>query len=214
VNNRWVTYLKGINNAPDRMLPRNTEACSSQWFYRKNAAISGTDGTYTLTINSSMPDVAYTWNLLGTLTIKTPLNGLHVSSASISNGAQVVGYYEDTYGYGYLIIANPSNSIGALAKGTYTLNSTLGDTTMNTYVDMTLKTFNVYGFNTSSTQATVSLKMYGTQDVKVKTLFNPTAVSSDNPNLTVNNWSYTEPLITINVSGRNMNGETGTLTIN
>jgi hypothetical protein len=214
VNNRWVTYLKGINNAPDRMLPRNTEACSSQWFYRKNAAISGTDGTYTLTINSSMPDVAYTWNLLGTLTIKTPLNGLHVSSASISNGAQVVGYYEDTYGYGYLIIANPSNSIGALAKGTYTLNSTLGDTTMNTYVDMTLKTFNVYGFNTSSTQATVSLKMYGTQDVKVKTLFIPTAVSSDNPNLTVNNWSYTEPFITINVSGRNMNGETGTLTIN
>ena len=41
-----------------------------------------------------MPDVAYTWNLLGTLTIKTPLKGLHVSSAAINNGAQVVGYYE------------------------------------------------------------------------------------------------------------------------
>ena len=161
-----------------------------------------------------MPDVVYNWNLLGSLTIKTPLNGGHVSSASINNGAQVAGYYEDTFGYGYLIIVNPSNSIGALAKGTYTLNATLGDTTMNTYVDMTLKTFNVYGFNTSSTQANVSLKMYGTQDVKVKTLFTPTAVSSDNPNLTINSWTYTGGFITISVTGRNMNGETGTLTIN
>jgi hypothetical protein len=213
-HNRWVTYLQGINNAPDRMLPRNTESCSSQWFYHRNASISGSDGTYTLTINSSMPDAVYTWNLLGTLTIKTPLNGGHVSSASINNGAQVVGYYEDTYDYGYLIIANPSNSIGALAKGTYTLNATLGDTEMSSYVDMTLKTFNVYGFNASSTQSTVSLKMYGTQDVKVKTMFTPTVVSSDNPNLTVNDWTYTDGFITINVSGRNMNGETGTLTIN
>jgi hypothetical protein len=85
---------------------------------------------------------------------------------------------------------------------------------MNTYVDMGLKTFNVYGFNSSSTQAAISLKMYGTQDVKVKTMFAPTAVSSDNLNLEVNNWSYSEPFITINVSGKNMNGETGTLTIN
>jgi hypothetical protein len=214
VHNRWVTYLQGINNAPDRMLPRNTEACASQWFYRRNASVSGSEGTYSLTINSSMPDVAYTWNLLGALTIKTPLKGGHVSSASINNGAQVVGYYEDTFGYGYLIISNPSDSIGALAIGTYTLNATLGDTMMNTYVDMTLKTFNVYGFNTSSTQATISLKMYGTQDVKVKTLFTPATVSSDNPNLTVNNWNYADGFITINVSGRNMNGETGTLTIN
>ncbi|MFA6290753.1 MAG: hypothetical protein WC637_03170, partial [Victivallales bacterium] len=212
--NRWVTYLQGVNNAPDRMLPRNTESCASQWFYRRNASIFGSDGTYTLTIDSTMPDVAYNWNLLGTLTIKTPLNGKHVASASVDNGAQVAGYYEDTYGYGYLIIANPTNPTGALAKGTYTLNAILGDTTMNTYVDMTLKTFNVYGFNSSATQATVSLKMYGTQEVKVKTLFAPSTVSSDNPNLTVNSWTYSEPFITIRVSGRNMNGETGNLTIN
>lgn len=213
-HNRWVTYLQGINNAPDRMLPRNAEACSSQWFYLRNASVSGADGNYTLTIHESMPDTVYTWNLLGTLTIKTPLKGGHVSSASINNGAQIAGYYEDSYDYGYLIISNPANPMGALAKGSYTLTATLGEETMDTYVDMTLKTFNVYGFNTNPTQATVSLKMYGTQDVKVKTLFAPAAVSSDNPNLTVNNWSYSEPFITINVSGRNMNGETGTLTIN
>lgn len=212
--NRWTTYLRGINNAPDRLLPKNTESCVSQWFYRRNSSIAGSDGTYTLTVNSTMPDVVYTWNLLGTLTIKTPLKGGHISSASINNGAQVVGYYEDTYDYGYLIISSPSNPIGALPKGTYTLNATLGDTTMNTYVDMGLKTFNVYGFNSSSTQATISLKMYGTQDVKVKTMFAPTAVSSDNLNLKVNSWSYSEPFITINVSGKNMNGETGTLAIN
>lgn len=227
--NRWVTYLKGINNNPERMLPKNSEACTSQWFYQRYAGVAPhltITGAYILTVQSNplladyMPEQPYTWNLLGSVTIKTPLpTGKHISSASIDNGAQVVGYYEDTWGYGYLIIANPANPMGRLNRGIYTLTSTLGDKTMSTYVDMTLKTFNVYGFTASTTQptATVTLKMYGTQDVKVKTLFVPNNVSSDNPYLKINYWTYTYDalgsFITINVTGRNMNGETGTLTI-
>ncbi|MEI6421821.1 MAG: hypothetical protein WCP55_06350, partial [Lentisphaerota bacterium] len=235
--NRWVTYLKGINNNPERMLPKNSEACTSQWFYQRYAGVASKldvnlaviPGAYVLTVQSDplladyMPEQPYTWNLLGSVTIKTSLmsGGIrkHISSASIDNGAQIVGYYEDTWDYGYLIIANPANPMGRLNRGIYTLTSTLGDRTMSTYVDMTLKTFNVYGFTTSTTQptATVTLKMYGTQDVKVKTLFVPNNVSSDNPYLKINYWTYTYDalgsFITINVTGRNMNGETGTLTI-
>ena len=55
--------------------------------------------------------------------------------------------------------------------------------------------------------------MYGTQDVKIRLPFVPTRVRSDNPGLEIVSWSYQAPFVVIRVSGRDIQGEVGTLTI-
>ena len=215
----WTTYLKGLNNDDIRYLPKNTEQCSSQWFYRRNAYINKiTDNIFEID-NTNMPDNVYTYDLLGNLVIKTPIGNKHVSSAFINNGAEIVGYYETregSFNYGYLVIGHKSNTMGRLSKEYYTLVCSLGDATMPYYIDMTGITYNVYSFSVLSGSATVSLEMYGTQDIKIKLPFVPDVsnITSDNVNLTINGTPvYDGTFLTITVTGKDIQGEAGTLSI-
>ena len=215
----WSTYLAGLDDDPGRMLGKNTAQVSSQWLYRRYAVLNGSEGTYTID-NTGMVEDAYTYGLLGNLVLKTPLApGEHVQSASMDHGAQVVGYYEDSGGsstsdgYGYLVIGHTDNPMGRLERAVYTLRSALGSTYMPAYVDLAGATFNVFSFECRARSATVTLEMYGTQDVRVRLPFAPTRVRSDNPDLEVVSWSYQAPLAIMRVSGRDMQGEVGTLTI-
>lgn len=209
----WTTYLKGLNNSPDRMLGKNTAQISSQWLYRHYASISGSNGTYTIN-NGGMPADAYNYDLLGNLVLKTPLApGQHIQSASIDGGARIVGYYEDTFGYAYLVIGHSTNAMGRLSKTAYTLSSSLGRGYMRAYVDMTASTFNVFSFQSTSASAALKLEMYGIQTVKVRLPFTPSSVSSSNPNLQIRNWSYNAPFLSMSVAGKNIQGEVGTITI-
>lgn len=209
----WVSYLRGINNNAFRYLPANTAQCSSQWLYKNYATLTST-GTYTATLNTNaIPDAAYSKNLLGTLVLKTKLGGKHISSATIDNGAQISGYYEDEFGYGYLIISNKNNTMGRLNKGVYNIECTIGNTFMTNYVDVTGATYNLYSYDYDATKAEVKLEMYGTQDVRVKLPFTPHEVVSTNPKLKINSWSYTAPILTVNVTGKNIQGEEGSIYI-
>ena len=208
----WQSWLAGINNDPGRLLPKNTELAASQWLYRGSTAVSGGAGTYTID-NTRMVDSAYSADALGNLILKTPLAGKHISSASVTNNAQVVGYYEDGYGYGYLVLGHRTNPRGRLDKATYTLTATLGDTYLPTFVDLNGVTFNVYALDATSHTARISLNMYGTQVVRVSLPFSPTNVVSSNPNLVVQSWSYASPYLTMTVAGKNIQGEAGTLYI-
>jgi hypothetical protein len=208
----WVTYLTGLNDDPERMLGRNTAQVASQWLYRRYATVSGGDGTYILN-NTGMPADAYTYDLLGNLTLKMPLEGKHVLWATVDHDAQVVGYYEDGYGYGYLVIGRGANPMGRLSPEVYTLSSALGETTMPAYVDLAGATFNVYSFECGARSATVTVEMYGTQDVRIRLPFTPTRVRSDNRDLKVNDWSYQAPFLTINVQGKDIQGEVGTVMV-
>jgi len=209
----WVTYLQGLNDAPDRMLGRNTAQVSSQWLYRRYASLSGEEGTYTID-NTQMVEDAYTYDLLGALILKTPLApGEHIQSAHLDGGAQVLGYYEDGYGYGYLVIGHGTNPMGRLDRATYTLESALGNAYMPAYIDLTGATFNVFSFEWEARSASLKIEMYGTQDVRVRLPFVPTEVLSDNPDLEIVSWSWEAPFVTIEVKGKDIQGEVGTIAI-
>lgn len=207
----WITYLSGINNAPDRMLARNTEQCASQFIYRNYATITGNNGAFIIDTNN-IPSIAYVNNLLGNLTVKIKVDGQHIQSATINNNAQIVGYYEDSFGYAYLIIGS-AEPMGRLLPGVYTLNTQIGTSTMPSYVDLTLATFNIYSMTNTLNTSILSVKVYGNQNIKVKFPFTPTQVVSNNPNLFVNFYSINGSFITINVIGKNIQGESGIITI-
>jgi hypothetical protein len=215
----WTIYLKGLNNSDDRFLPKNTEQCSSQWLYKRYTAITKADNTTFLIDNTGMVTEAYSYDLLGNLVIKTPIGNKHISSAAIDNNAQIVGYYEThsgDYNYGYLIIGHKTNPMGRLSAADYNLTCTLGSDTMPEYIDQTTSTYNVYSFTTTSTTATVKLEMYGTQDVKIKLPFTPNilSITSDNSDLKINGTpAFTSPFLTINVTGADIQGEVGTISI-
>jgi hypothetical protein len=195
------------------MLGKNTAQTSSQWLYRHYASISGSNGTYTIN-NTGMLTDAYSYNLLGSLVLKTRLaKGQHIQTATINNGARIAGYYEDAFGYGYLVIGHATNAMGRLSQASYKLNATLGRSSLSAYVDLTNATYNVYSFYSTASTASVKLEMYGTQAVKIRLPFTVTSVSSDNPNLQIKSWSYQSPFLTMSLSGKNIQGEVGTISI-
>ncbi len=74
-------------------------------------------------------------------------------------------------------------------------------------------TYNVEEFQSSADNALVGLGMYGTQEVKVKLLFEPHEVTSDNIGLEIRDWHYEAPFINMLIHGQNIQGETGMVSI-
>jgi hypothetical protein len=133
--------------------------------------------------------------------------------AAPNGDAQVVGYYEDSYGYGYLVLGHKTNTMGRLSKGNYTLSAVLGSGYMPSYVDMANSTFNVYSLQLSGNSVVIAVNLYGSQDMRVRLPFTPTSVSSNNDKLVIDSWSYAAPFVTIKASGKNIQGELGSVTI-
>jgi len=208
----WTDYLSEVNDAPDRMLAKNTAQTASQWFYTRKASISGNRGTYVID-TAGIPDGAYTNNLLSVLVLKTPLYGRHISAASITGGAEITGYWEDDYGYGYLMIGHESNTMGRLSQGSYTLQVQLGRDFMETYVDLTESTCNVFSFQHTLSSAEISLVLYGTQDIRIKIPFVPRKVESESSGIIINSWNYDAGFIAVSASGEDIQGESGRIFI-
>jgi hypothetical protein len=151
-----------------------------------------------------MPNWADELNLLGNLVLKHELpDGEHISSASL-NGGIIACYYEER-GFAYLVLPK-------LEKKKYTLIFATGTSDMPTYV-LNDGTYNVEEFRSSTDNTSAKLEMYGTQQVKVKVLFEPHEVISDNVDLKITDWRYEAPFIYMLIHGRNIQGETGTVTI-
>lgn len=70
------------------------------------------------------------------------------------------------------------------------------------------------GFEAGSTTSQLQLEMYGTQTVRVRLPFEPTTVTSSNPNLIVRNWSYADGFLQMSVRGVRLTGQHGTITMN
>ena len=151
-----------------------------------------------------MPEWAYELGLLGNLLLKHKLQeGEHVSSALL-NGEHIACYYKER-GFAYIVLP-------ILAKKQYTLTFTIGTSDMPTYV-LNDGTYNVGEFQSDADNALVGLEMYGTQQVKVKLLFEPHEVTSTNTDLDIKEWRYEAPFINMRIHGQNIQGETGMVSI-
>ena len=74
-------------------------------------------------------------------------------------------------------------------------------------------TYNVQEFRSSTDSASARLEMYGTQQVKIKLLFESHEVISDNVDMKITDWRYEAPFINMLIHGRSIQEETGTVTI-
>jgi cysteinyl-tRNA synthetase len=209
---KWVKYLLGINDSQNRYLPKNSAQCSWQYLYHKFGTITESGGTYTIDLTRVDP-AAYTYNLLGGMVLKTWVGDREISSVTLTNGAGVLGYWKDTFGYAYLLIGKNGNPLGRLDPAVYQMTVTFGDQTMLSYVDLNGVTYNVYSFASDAHRASLKLQMYGRQTVRVKLPFAPASVECDNPQLMVGKWSYADGVLTMDVRGTRLTGETGTITI-
>lgn len=212
---KWIDYLSGLNNCPSRYLAPNTVQGSSQWLYRHYAELEPIDRNSARIDTSHIPDEAYQHDLLSTLVVKIPLEtGMHISSSEINNGACIVGYHEDAFGYGCLRIGHESNTMGRLSPETiYTLSVTVGTEQMDSYVDLHKKTYNIFSFSETADEMNLDIEMYGTQEVVIKTDRIPETVNSTNPQLEILKAEYSAPFLKLQVRGKDIQGEKGSLII-
>lgn len=200
---KWIAWFNTVKDDPDRYTAKNTAQLHSQFLYRKFSEISVAGNTVAVD-NSKMPDWAYKLDLLGNLLLKHKLqNGEHVSSASLNSGP-IACYYEER-GFAHIVLPR-------LEKKKYTLTFATGTSSMPTYV-LNDGTYNVQEFRSGPNSASVGLKMYGTQEVKVKLLFEPHEVTSDNADLKIKRWRYEAPLVNMTIHGQNIQGQAGTISI-
>jgi hypothetical protein len=200
---KWIEWFNKVKDDPARYTAKNTAQLHSQFLYRKFSKITVAANTVTID-NSQMPDWAYKLELLGTLLLKHKLeDGEHVSSASLNDG-QIACYYEE-HGFAHIVLPR-------LQKKKYTLTFTTGTSDMPTYV-LNDGTYNVQEFQSGADNAQVRLEMYGTQSVKVKLLFEPHEVTSNNAELQIKRWRYEAPFVNMLIHGKNIQGQTGTVRI-
>ena len=205
---KWIKWCEKIKALPDRYVPKNTAQLYSQYLYKKYTFFNTSFDKNQVRINNKrMPDEVYKYDLLGNLVLKVPLeNGRHISSAEFSGG-NIACYYEDK-GFGYIILPK-------LEKSYYTLTFSTGPREMPNYV-LNDGTFNVLKFTLSDKSVTVSLQMYGTQDVKVKlAAFEPTCVKSSSKDLVINSWKWDQQTRTFiaKVTATDVQGVVGDLII-
>jgi hypothetical protein len=216
----WVNYLKEVNHAPDRFLAKNTIQNHSQYYYNHQAILRTVNGVTSDDIayeidTRNISQEAYDSDVLGPLVLKTPLSGKHLSFASIDNDAQIIGAWEDDFGYGYLVIGS-SNPMGRLSRGTFTLVARLGDTYMNDVVNFYGGTFNVLSRQRDAGGLKLVVEMYGTQDLHISRAKAPRSIVSSNPSaLKINTTRFdagTRELI-VNLTATDIQGVTGVITI-
>lgn len=198
---KWIIWYNKIKDDPARYAAKNTAQAYSQFLYRKYSTISINSSTITID-NSKMPKWAYDLDLISSLVLKQPLkNGEHCIAEI--NGGPVAGYWEDR-GFAYI-------QIPPLDKGSHTITYSVGTENLSSYADQS-GTYNLTGFTSDSKNAAIEVEMYGTQVIRVKLLFEPQSVISNNPFLQIITWDYQKPFAKATISGLDMQGEKGTIT--
>ena len=207
VAEQWISWFNTeIKDNPYRYVPKNNAQLNSQWLYCEYAKM--TKGkTNTIVINNlRMPIDAYNYDLIGNLVLKIHLpSNQHVSEATIE-GKQIAGYYEDR-GYGYIILPILNRSI-------HTLSLKLGPTYLPTYI-LNDGTYNVFSFNSTEDKVDLELEMYGTQDVKIKMLFVPKKILTNNPDVIIRSYKYDSEasMLSVHLTSPDIQGKRTTLII-
>lgn len=205
LNKQWISFFRKIQAHPDHYLAKNTEQLNSQWLYKKYAPVTETiPGSVTID-NRNMPAEAYQNELLGNMVLALALNeGEHLSQLSLNGKPLHVVYQAE----GFTYICLP-----VLDRQVYHLEYVVGEKEMPLYINNN-GTYNVYETNAGDRDFRFRLKMYGMQEIQIKTK-KPASVFSDNESLVITGQAYDESagILTLRVAGRNMQGETGSVVI-
>lgn len=205
VTEGWIGLYRQVQASEDQYVAKNSEQFNSQWLYKRHATVTEVRPGEVRIDNRNMPQEAYTHDLLGNmvLTVKLP-EGRHVSEATI-DGKPIPAYFEDA-GYGFLYLPR-------LDRKEHVLRYAVGAAPMPFHVYLS-GTYNVYATEVQRTSASIDIKMYGTQEVLIKTR-NVRAVESDNPKLTIRDRRYDSATgtLALTVHGHDIQGERGVITL-
>lgn len=204
-NEKWIAYYKMVQATPNRYIAKNTEQFHSQWLYNKYTKVSEDVGGSVLIDNTNMPKEYYENNLLGNMVLKIELKeGTHVSKATI-NDQLIAGYFEEA-GYGFIYLPR-------LEQKQYILKYAISKSKLPLAI-IHDGTYNVYQLTENKNSASVKLKVYGKQQVKILCA-KPNHIESDNPNMNIidSNYDNNENLLVISIRAHNIMGETGIVRI-
>ncbi len=205
-NERWIRFFRTVQEQDDRYLAKNSEQFASQWLYRRYAEISEGPPGEVLIDNSAMPREAYEQGLLGALVLKVKLSeGKHLSRASL-DGRPVGVYYEDA-GFGFL-------ELPPLDAGDHRLSYTTGDTPLPLFIDHR-GTYNIYSTDIGGGHFGFQVRVYGTQDIHVRGVSEPTRISIDNGRLRLLGSRYLDDqrLLVMTLGAHDIQGETGRVNV-
>ncbi len=201
----WISYYRSVTRLPDRYPAKNTAQLHAQWLYKKYTEISSADEGVITIDNSKMPDEAYQNNVIGNLVLRFVLQvGEHISEMTLNGlGAEVI-FEQDGCVYLYL---------PPLQQSKYTLRYQIS-THYPRFCVFVEGTYNILKVVNGEDKATVSLKMYGTQDV-VMHCDRPLVVSSGHPGLLVRRTAYDEQTrrLTVTLEATDYQGSQGEIDI-
>jgi hypothetical protein len=202
---KWINYLNRVQCLENRYLAKNTGQLHSQWLYNKFTMTEEPEPGVVTIDNTQMPDDVYNSDLLGNMLLKLRLGkGEHVSFASLDDD-RIASYFEEN-GFAFLYLP-------PLMKKKYVLKYTTGYLMMDEFV-FNSGTYNIYKVESNGSSMQFDIKMFGTQTVLIKCR-KPRSVSSSNPHLEIISDSYNDETgyFSIEISGRNITGESGTVTL-
>jgi hypothetical protein len=205
VTREWVNYYKSVQRRPDRYIAKNTEQLHSQWLYKRYTKVRETKPGVVEIDNTAMPLKAYEFNGLGNLVLKFKLEeGQHLSSALLLDN-HIASYFEDE---GYAFVYLPP-----LERKQYTFVYSVAADMMPVYI-FNDGTYNIYKLEVAGKSLTASLKIYGTQTIRIHCP-RPIAVKSLSDELSVRRYSYLDSLgeLRLTLSARDMQGSVGEVSV-
>jgi hypothetical protein len=205
VTAQWISYYRSVTRLPDRYLAKNTAQLHAQWLYKKYTEINSvTEGVITID-NSKMPDEAYQNEIIGNLVLRFVLQqGEHISEVTLNGLGAEVFFEQDGYVYLYL---------PPLQQSKYTLRYQIG-TGYPRFCVFVEGTYNILKVVNAEDKTTVSVKMYGTQDL-IFHCDRPIRVSSNNSGLLVRQTAYDEQArrLTVTLEAKDFQGSRGEIDI-
>lgn len=205
-NQKWIDYLTMIQQQRNRYLAKNTAQFYSQWLYKKYTLVKEKNDGIVEIDNTKMPDVAYQKGFLTGMVLKVALaEGQHISVASINN-REIASYFEDQ-GFGFLYLP-------VLEQKNYTLKYSIGSKIMPYYV-YNDGTYNVYDFIYEKDKASINLRIYGQQVVKIAGITSPGKIEISNPSvaLIATNYDSTTKTLSLTLNAHDIQGETTKINI-
>ena len=205
VSESWVDYYRDVYQQKDRYPARNTAQLHAQWLYKRYTVVRQVSEGVLAIDNSAMPFEAYDSDVVGNLVLQFVLQpGEHLSSITLDDGP-VAGFFErEGHCYVYLPV---------LGRRRYTLRYAYGADHPSFGVSIE-GTYNVLEVKATEQQTTLSVKMYGRQDVTIYCQ-RPSQVRSDQESLRVEKITYEEHtrMLTVTLRAMDYQGVAGMILI-
>jgi hypothetical protein len=207
LNHKWISYLKEIQAQPNHYLAKNTEQLYSQWLYKRYTIVNETAPGKVTIENQSMPAEAEEYQLLSTMVLAIPLRENEHISRAVLDDEPIASYIEDS-GYAYIYLS-------PLERKSYSFEYEIGVEPMDRFIYHS-GTYNIYAVRDNGSAYEIDIKMYGSQNVEVRTPTAPISISSSNEYLFIDGYQYDEKnkLLSITITGRDIQGEHGTIILN